>query len=81
MVQRGKAVKWSNPAEGEAPLLLRAAEAANLLCLGRSTVFELIASGDLPSIRVGRAVRVRRVDLDRWIEERADAAGRPGQGR
>ena len=62
------------------PLLLRAEEAAKLLALGRSTVFQLLATGELPAVRVGRAVRVRRVDLERWIEERARAAAEPTGG-
>ena len=34
-------------------LLLRPAEAAEAIGIGRSKVYELLASGDLPSIRVG----------------------------
>lgn len=49
------------------PVLLHADEAAALLGLGRSTVYRLLQSGELPSIRVGRAVRVPRASLARWI--------------
>jgi excisionase family DNA binding protein len=52
----------------EPPLLLKAEEAARLLGLGRSTVFGMLASGELPAVRYGRAVRVRRSDLEAWIE-------------
>jgi excisionase family DNA binding protein len=52
------------------PILLRAEEAANLLSLGRSKVFALMASGELPSIHIGRAVRVPREGLERWVRER-----------
>ncbi len=34
-------------------LLLRPAEAAEAIGIGRSKVYELLASGDLPSIRSG----------------------------
>lgn len=34
---------------------------------GTSTVYEAIASGALKSIRKGRAIRVRRSDLDAWM--------------
>lgn len=54
-------------------LLLRAEEAAKILAIGRSKVFQLLASGELPAIRIGRLVRVRRSDLERWIEERRTA--------
>lgn len=49
-------------------LLLRPEEAARLLGIGRSTVYELIATKQLPSIRIGRAIRVRREDVLEWIE-------------
>lgn len=52
------------------PVLMKAGEVAALLNLGRSTVFELIARGDIPSIRVGRSVRVPRDRLQEWIETR-----------
>jgi excisionase family DNA binding protein len=56
------------------PLLLRAAEVAAILGIGRSTVFELAASGELPVVRIGRSVRVPRHALYRWIEERTQQA-------
>jgi len=58
------------------PLLLRAEEAAHLLNVGRSTVFQMLADGTLPAVRFGRSVRVRRADLDTLIEARVsgDAA-------
>ncbi len=49
------------------PLLLRAEEAARLLGLGRTTLFVMLAAGELPVIRIGRAVRIPRVALDQWI--------------
>ncbi len=38
-----------------------------LLDVGRSTVYELIARGELPVIRIGRLVRVPRPALEEWI--------------
>jgi len=52
------------------PLLLRAADVAKLLALGRSKVFAMLAAGELPAVRIGRSVRVPRLALERWIEER-----------
>lgn len=57
-----------------APLLLKAGQVAQLLGLGRSTVFALLAAGELPVIRIGRSVRVPRVALEGWIDERTDHA-------
>ncbi len=50
-------------------LLLRIPEVAEALGLGRTKVYELIAAGALPTIRVGRAVRVSVTALQKWIEE------------
>ena len=60
------------------PLLLRAGEVAKLLGLGRSTVFAMLAAGELPVVRIGRSVRVPRVALERWVDERTDHHPRRG---
>jgi excisionase family DNA binding protein len=41
-------------------LLLRIPEVMTMLGLGRTKIYELIGSGDLPVIRVGKAVRIPR---------------------
>lgn len=65
--------------EVEAPLLLRAEEAAKLLSLGRSTVFQMMATGELPCVRIGRAVRVPRTALERWVRARSGEEGPDGK--
>ncbi len=50
-------------------LLLRIPEVAKALGLGRTKVYELIAAGELPVIRLGRAVRVSVTALQKWVEE------------
>ncbi len=54
-------------------LLLRPHEAAELLGLGRSTVYELIASGAIPSITIGRSRRVPLEALRAWVRAQTDA--------
>ena len=61
----------------EPPWLLRPEELAGLLALGRSMVFKLVARGELPAVRIGRAVRIRRVDAERFVLERAAASAVP----
>jgi excisionase family DNA binding protein len=56
------------------PLLLRPIEAAKLLGLSRSTVYEMIAAGELPSVRLGHSIRVPLAALKDWIEERTVVA-------
>lgn len=48
--------------------LLTAAEVADDLRVSTMTVYRLIRSGDLPAVRVGRNYRVRRQDLDAYLE-------------
>ena len=55
-------------------LLLRAEEVARRLSLGRATVYLMMASGELPTFRKGRAVRVPARALEQWLEKQT----RPG---
>jgi excisionase family DNA binding protein len=41
-----------------AKLLLTVEEAAEVLSLGRTKVYELIAAGEIPTVKIGRARRV-----------------------
>jgi excisionase family DNA binding protein len=52
------------------PLLLRASEVARLLGIGRSKVYEMMQTGELPTVRIGSAVRVPRAALYGWIDKR-----------
>lgn len=51
----------------EPQLLYRPEEAARLLQVSRSTVFELLASGALQSVLIGRSRRVPAAALDEFI--------------
>ncbi len=57
------------------PLLLTIKDVMRELNLGRSKVEALIKREGLPVIRFGRAVRVNKRSLERWLEarERQDA--------
>lgn len=52
-------------------LLLRPEEAAKALGLGRSKVFELMASGAIASVRIGRSRRIPRAALTDYVERLA----------
>jgi excisionase family DNA binding protein len=52
--------------------LLRAEEAAIVLGIGRSKVFEMLRAGRLPVLRMGRSVRIPRRALAAWIEENTE---------
>jgi excisionase family DNA binding protein len=50
------------------PLLVRVEEAARLLSLSRSTIYEMLDRGELPSVRCGAARRIPLAALRVWIE-------------
>jgi excisionase family DNA binding protein len=56
--------------------LLKIEEAADLLSLGRSKVYELVAAGELPAIKVGRATRLPTESLRRWVDKQTAAVER-----
>jgi len=55
-------------------LLLRPTEAAEVIGLGRSKMYELLAKGIVPSIRIGKSVRVPVDDLRAWIKKQTSNA-------
>lgn len=48
--------------------LLKVPEAAERCRLSERQMWRHIASGHLPVVRLGRAVRIRPIDLDRFID-------------
>jgi excisionase family DNA binding protein len=57
-------------------LLLTVVEAAHQLGLGRSKLYELLAAGDIESVHIGKARRVPREALERYVGElRSQAKG------
>lgn len=51
-------------------LLYRPAEAAEAIGVSKTKAYELIASGEIPSIRIGGSVRVPVDALKAWVEDR-----------
>ena len=58
MQQRGLDREW---------LTLR--EMQEMLSIGRTKAWQLVASGEVPAVKIGRSVRVSRRELGRWLEE------------
>ena len=64
--------------------VLSVAEVAGLLGMGRSWVYEQIKRGEMPGVHLGGSVKVRREDLEAYIEARrrqASAGGETPAGR
>jgi len=56
--------------------LLKVGEVAERLGVSRSTVMGLLARGDIESLTIGRARRVRWSRLEAWIEARSESEAR-----
>ena len=60
----------SEPTYKRSLQLLSVQEVAGLLGMGRSWVYQQIRSGELAGVHLGGSVKVRREDLERYIEDR-----------
>lgn len=56
------------------PLLLTVEEASKLLGVSRSKMYEMVATGEVRSIKIGRMRRVPRKILDEYVEEKINEA-------
>jgi prophage regulatory protein len=38
-----------------------------LVGIGRTKAYELVVTGELPAVRIGRCIRVNRGEIDEWL--------------
>lgn len=70
------------PLAGRARLLYSAEEAAELLGIGRTFMFELLAAGEIESMKVGKRRKIPCDALTSYIERlRSEQAPAPGGGQ
>jgi len=50
--------------------LLKAVDVAEILNISRALSYQLLQNGDIPTVRINRAVRVRPTDLEGYIRKR-----------
>ena len=62
------------PNAGVAPLLLGVRDAAQVLGIGRSTLYELIAADEIEVVHIGRSARVPVVALQAFVDRRRAVA-------
>jgi excisionase family DNA binding protein len=43
-------------------------ELVSWLGLGRTKTYEMLRSGEIPSYKIGRIRRIRRQDIEAWLE-------------
>ena len=51
-----------------APAVWTREEAASYLALSVPTIMRLIKKGEIPHIRIGRTLRFKKADLDKYLE-------------
>ena len=83
-MKRGRRVyPWHSALESTLPTidLLTVQNVADLFQLRPRKVREHVRDHGLPHVRIGRAFRFRREDVDRWLAAHTQAAKRPGASR
>jgi excisionase family DNA binding protein len=55
----------------DAPVLITVEEAARLLRISRGKAYAMAATRELPVVRMGRSIRVRRDRLEAWLDDRS----------
>ena len=65
----------------DAPFLLTAEETADLLRIGRTTVYALMRDGALPYVHIGRCRRIALADVQRFVTDLAAQHAEPERPR
>ena len=50
------------------PICVRINEAARMIGIGRTKLYELISSGELETVKIGKATRITTASLRRLVE-------------
>jgi putative molybdopterin biosynthesis protein len=46
-------------------------EVAHYLKMSKSKIYDLVSRKEIPHLKIGRNVRIRQADLQRWMEKQA----------
>ena len=60
---------------------MRVNETAKLIGLGKSKTYDLIAKGELPSVRIGKCVRVPAEKLREWVNAQLISSEKKDEGK
>ena len=64
--------------EAPPPLCITPIEAAQLLSIGRTKMYALLKSGEIPSVRVGRKILIPNSKLEAWLHRASTPAHHEG---
>lgn len=56
--------------------LLSLQEARELIGVSRTTIYQMAKQGQIPTLKIGKCIKVPRKKLDEWIEEKTLLAKR-----
>jgi excisionase family DNA binding protein len=70
-----RATKGVRSIEGGSEALLSPEQLAAYLGIGRTLAYQLLAEKRIPSFTIGKLRRVRKADVDRYVEERLSDEG------
>ena len=57
------------------PLLLTVLQAAHMLAISRSAMYQLVWNGEVTPVRIGRSVRFTVAELERFVAARVTSDG------
>ena len=72
MKRTSQPVQPERPLVELSPLLLSPEEAARVLAVSRTRIYELISAGEISSVRAGRLRRVVAASLPAWVDRQLD---------
>ena len=62
-------MKYNYVSYDDIPLIMTVEDLMPLLLIGRNTAYELVRSGEIKSIRIGRQIRITRDALIEFLED------------
>lgn len=73
---RTTTTRGSDPGANGEDAILNPEQLATYLGIGRTMAYQILAQKRIPSFTIGKLRRVRRSDVDRYVEESLDAEAR-----
>jgi excisionase family DNA binding protein len=58
------------PSDGQVLQLMSIDEVCGALGMGKSWTYRKLKSGEIPSVKLGRSIKVKREDLEEYLESR-----------
>jgi excisionase family DNA binding protein len=69
LVEFEETLDGQNP-HSRGPELLSIPQVCRSLGMGKSWTYRRLKSGEIPSVKLGRSIKVKREDLERYLESR-----------